>query len=63
MAMPTWTDQHGRAPPVGPRPAWGKWSPFAAAVFAVVLLMTLGTVLVGMELYKVTSHQTQFNTR
>lgn len=47
----------------GPRRILGKWSPFASAIIGVVLLVTVGTVLVGMQLYKVTSHQAQFNSQ
>lgn len=47
----------------GRRRVLGKWSPFASAIIGVVLLVTVGTVLVGMQLYKVTSHQAQFSTR
>lgn len=47
----------------GPRRILGKWSPFASAIIGVVLMVTVGTVLVGMQLYKVTSHQAQFNTK
>ena len=41
----------------------GKLSPLTSAVLALVLLCTVGTVLVGMELYEVTGQPTQFNTR
>lgn len=41
----------------------GKWSPMAAAILALVLICTVGTVLVGRELFKITGQQTQFNTR
>lgn len=41
----------------------GKWSPMAAAILALVLICTVGTVLVGRELYKITGQQTHFSTR
>ena len=47
----------------GPRKIWGKWSPMVSAILALVLICTVGTVLVGVQLYEVTGQPTQYNTR
>lgn len=63
MAQPTSTDRVRLDRTPSPQRVWGKWTPYASALVAVVLLVTLGTVLVGRQLYKVTSQHAQFNTR
>ena len=40
-----------------------NWPPMAWAVLALILLGTITTVLVGMELFDITAHRARVNTQ
>ena len=48
---------------LGTRARFGKWSPMAWAVLALVVVCAVGTVIVGIELLAITGNPTQFNTQ
>jgi len=48
---------------MGARVRFGKWSPMAWAILALVVVSCVVTVIVGIELYSITGHPGQFSTQ
>ena len=48
---------------ISTRARLGNWSAMTWAAVALVLLCTLGTVIIGIQLFEITGNPTQFNTQ